>query len=354
MKQRGRALAKHNRLSEAPRVGRTVRNSMVVPRGAASSLAPDTQAARVSTGLYCPFPPEENPARAAAHLESVEWALEHGLVLEGPGVARLERARFAQLEAAAFPHAPLEMLTLATIWVTLFCALDDFVESSRLGVLGLSRYLSDALAALRGTNVKRADAIIVGFRDVGRRLKQTTDAGTAREFEREVEELFEAFVWEEINRSNAAHPDYSGYRIMRGTTVGLRPHFPLARAIGPSATSSSRDDGHLRELESKACLAVGWANDIFTYDKEIAAGEVHNIIAVLMRTDHLPLDLALERARALHDAEVCAFLQLQARIESSPDANDTTTYRVQHLRHWIGGHLLWAEQNGRYRPATAA
>jgi hypothetical protein len=102
------------------------------------------------------------------------------------------------------------------------------------------------------------------------------------------------------------------------------------------------------------CLAVGWANDIFTYEKELAAGEVHNVIAVLMRTEQLPLDVALERARALHDAEVCAFLRLQARLDGSPDANDATGYRVAHLRHWIGGHLHWAQRNGRYRPGTEA
>jgi hypothetical protein len=327
---------------------------MVVPRGEGARADDAAALEAVTAELYCPFQTAKNPEAAVAQQQSLDWALELGLVEPGPSLKRLERARLAELEANAFPAAPLELLTLATEWVTLFCALDDFVETSGLGVLGLSGYLSSALVAFRGSTHGHVEPLLQAFQDVGSRMRRLVGDAVAREFAVELDGIFSAFVWEEINRQNAAHPDFAAYRIMRVTTVGVRPHFLLSQTIGPSARPSNRDAEALQELERITCRAVGWANDIFTYEKELSAGEVHNIVSVLMRTERLPLREALERARALHDEEVCSFLRLQARLAGSARDDGVTEYRVAHLRHWIGGHLQWARQNGRYRPGNAA
>jgi hypothetical protein len=327
---------------------------MVVPRG--ESLVDEHGGAlreSVPSELYCPFPGDSNPRVEEAQAQSLEWALEQGLVAEGPELEKLERARLGMLEAHAFPDAPVEVLTLATVWVTLFCAIDDFVESSHLGPLKLSAYLSEVLSSFRGGSTG-PDPLCRGFHDFGRKLRSLTDGPLAEQFGVELEELFSAYLWEEINRQNSTHPDYTGYRIMRVTTIGLRPHFLLSDAIGPDGRPSEKDALVLRELERIACLAVGWANDIFTYQKELSQGEGHNIVAVLMRTEELPMREALARSRALHDDEVCRFLRLQARLESSFGLNEFAEHRVRHLRNWIGGHLHWAINNGRYRPSPAA
>ena len=328
---------------------------MVVPRGEGARQGDERSLIAPPTlELYCPIPAERNPRAGAAHQQSLDWALERRLVSDGPGLEKLDRASLAELEACAFPHAPLEMLTLATVWVTLFCAIDDFVESSHLGVLRLSRYLSRVLAEFRGTASPQRDPLCHGFYDFGQELRSLTGPELADAFARELEDLFSAYVWEEINRRHATHPDYAAYRIMRVTTIGLRPQFLLSQAIGPEGQPSERAGIVLRELEKIACLAVGWANDIFTYDKELSQGEVHNLVAVLMRTEELPLREALGRARALHDDEVCSFLRLQAQLANLAGESEATAYRVAHLRHWIGGHLHWAVRNGRYRPSPAA
>jgi 5-epi-alpha-selinene synthase len=327
---------------------------MVVPRGEGARADDAAALEAVTAELYCPFQTEKNPEAAVAQQQSLDWALELGLVEPGPSLKRLERARFAELEANAFPGAPIELLTLATEWVTLFCALDDFVETSGLGVLGLSGYLSSALVAFRGSTHGHVEPLLQAFQDVGSRMRRLLGDAVALEFAVELEGIFSAFVWEEINRQNAAHPDFAVYRIMRMTTVGVRPHFLLSQTMAPSARPSNRDAEVLQELERITCRAVGWANDIFTYEKELSSGEVHNIVSVLMRTERLPLREALERARALHDEEVCSFLRLQARLAGGAREDGVTEHRVAHLRHWIGGHLQWARQNGRYRPGNAA
>lgn len=326
---------------------RTTRSSMVVPRASHPALAPHRL-----PDLFCPFETRINPWVDEAHEQSLRWALSLGLVEEGAAVAKLERARLTHLEARAFPDASREALGLLGKWVTLFCAIDDFVESSRLGTLELSAYLAEALAAFGG-RATSTDVIVRGFHGFGVELLEITGSKVKDQFCRELELLFSAYVWEEINRHHLAYPDYAGYRTLRATTIGLRPHFLIAKALGPGGVDGSGDDlSLLKELERAACLIVGWANDIFTYQKELTQGEGHNLVAILMRTEELPLWAALERASALHDQEVCSFLALQSRLEQSATMSAALTYRIAHLQHWIGGHMDWAAQNGRYRPTT--
>jgi len=326
---------------------------MVVPRGSgdATTIRPsaDTSAA---TELYCPFPLEENPESEQAENASRRWALDLGLVQEGPALEKLKETNIGLLEACVFPYAPLEMLTAATQWTTLFCAIDDFVESSHLGALSLSVELSRLKAAFDG-HAGSADALGHAFHDMGRILRGVAGAPATRRFSRELERLFSSYIWEEINREHETEPDYDAYHVMRVVTIGLRPQFELLAALAPKKGPVPAAVSLLAELERSTCRIVGWANDIFTYEKELAQGEVHNLIMVLMRTEGLSVRGALARARSIHDEEVRSFLRLQARVRNAVPDDEATEHRLAHLRFWLRGHLHWALVNGRYRPPPA-
>jgi len=320
---------------------------MIVPKGA---RPPWIDAIHALPDLFCPFESRANPWVDQAHEQSLRWALTLRLVSDANALEKLEGARLAHLEARAFPDAPSEALTLLAKWVTLFCAIDDYVEGSHLGTLELSAFLSRALAAFAG-EADGTHVILAAFQDFGQALEEVTGPEVKRQFGRELQRLFSAYVWEEINRQHVAYPDYQGYRALRAITIGLRPQMLIAEALGPEHTESAPEQRLLlRELEHLACLIVGWANDIFTYQKELISGEGHNLVAILMRTEALPVRAAFDRASALHDQEVCSFLSLQSRLEHAARSSEALAYRMAHLRDWIGGHMLWASQNERYRP----
>jgi hypothetical protein len=327
---------------------------MVVPRGDGAAVSREPTDPSGNDELYCPFALRENPAGSTAQRDSVEWALEHGLVSRGAELEQLRSACLGELAAYTHPEVPPDLLTLAAVWTTLFCAIDDRVESSRVGALALSRYLSEVLAAYRGSTQEGSDTLARGFGHFGKRLRELTGAPVADQFGAELERLFTAYVWEEINRQNEATLDYSAYRLMRVTTIGLRLQFLFSQAVCPWGAPSSGAVAHLLELEQVTCRVVGWANDIFTYEKELAAGEAHNLVAVLMRTERLPVREALMRARSLHDEEVCIFLRIQARLREGEPTDNAAEYHLCHLRDWMRGHLHWAGRNGRYRPGTLA
>ena len=184
--------------------------------------------------LFCPFPSGLNSHAETVQRESVDWAVRSGLVPEAQ-IARLEGAKIGWLNALVFHSAPLEVLRLAADWTTLFCALDDSVELFRRGPVELSAFLARALATLRGQAERASSPIEIAFADLRRRMLGLAGPRWTERFSQRVEEIFGAFLWEEINRWKCFRPRYAAYRVMRAVTVGLRPEF--GRGSWPSGSN---------------------------------------------------------------------------------------------------------------------
>jgi hypothetical protein len=175
-----------------------------------------------------------------------------------------------------------------------------------------------------------------------------------REFGTRLEELFAGYLWEAINRWKKMTPSLSTYRTMRETTIGLYPQFVLHElADGVRLEPEVLNHPALRRLMAATCNAVGLANDLFTYEKEMEQGEVHNVVLSIMGTESLGLDEAVRRAVQLHDDVVRAFLAAEAELPSFGAADERVRRFVAMLRCWMRGHLDWAQLTGRYRPTAS-
>lgn len=328
--------------------------SMVVPKGTDSPLverpakpAP-VRAPRVK--LFCPFEWGLNPYVEVVQTGSIAWAVKVGLVQSEEQRAVLARSKIGWLESLVFHSARPDVLQLATDWTTLFCLLDDYVETYRGEPLFLAAYLHGALGALDGSASGPDDAIGTAFADLRCRMLDLGGEEWTRRFADEVGEIFAAFIWEEINRWKHIKPSYDAHSTMRPITVGLRPQFLLGElAQDATVPAEVRAKIGVTKLEELTCRSVGWANDIFTYEKEVKYGEVHNLVLVLMDTSCLALADAIQRAAAIHDKEVRSFLAVQAKLEPIMRRYEGLEAYVAMLRQWIRGHLDWAKETGRYR-----
>ena len=116
-------------------------------------------------------------------------------------------------------------------------------------------------------------------------------------------ELFAAFVVEAQTRSAGSIPGLASYLQLREQTVGLHVEFALGEIVEAiTLTPAERGHAGLVTLARLASDLVGWANDIYTHEKEMRAGETHNLVFVLAQAEGLPLAAAVERAVAMHDA----------------------------------------------------
>jgi 5-epi-alpha-selinene synthase len=300
--------------------------------------------------LFCPFPSALHRDVDVVQAQSVAWARRFHLLGTSERKYRaLDEAQVARLVARSFPAADRDGLQLAADWTTLFCLIDDKTEVAGTSMVRLAALLSRLIDAFREGNAGD-DAFASALVDLRGRMLDAAGEAWLEQFGELLEKLFSAFLWENLNRSNHIRPSLSAYVTMRETTVGLHPQFALAE-ITDHVHLSTATLAHptVRSLTTMACNVVGWTNDLFTYPKELAQGEVHNLVLLHMHEAGLTLDEALVRVVANHDAEMRAFIALAARLPDVGDERPQLLRYVGVLRGWMRGHLDWARETGRYR-----
>lgn len=302
--------------------------------------------------LYCPFDPAVHPEAARVHAQSVAWARAMGLAPNEQQVKALHRAKVGWLVGRAFPIADhLVALQIAADWTTLFCLIDNHIESIRGPTLS-HVYLKGLLNVFReGAPPLIVDPFSQAFRDLRERMLLVKVPAWIERFGEQLERLFRTFVDEAKYRQLEAVPELVKYRKMREVSVGLYFGFRLGELTdGISLPTHVREHPVVRSLESKASYIVGLANDIYTIEKEMAKGEVNNMVLVLMYEENLNFEQALARAVELHDAETHEYTALTLRLPTfSKEIDDDLRRYVDVLSSMISGHRSWATETTRYR-----
>ena len=302
--------------------------------------------------LYCPFPSKIHPEAAAVQDRSVAWAQSLGLIATEQHVRAAHDARHGWLMARAFPRVTLRALQLVTDWTLVFFALDDHVEE--VGTAGeVAVYLEYLLDVFRGAAGPFDDPFARAMIDLRARALALGSRSQIARFAGALEDLFAGFVAEAHHRDHARIPDVASYVRLREVTIGLHAILPLAELVGSFQLSGRvRDHAAVRRLATRASNIVGWANDLYTCEKEIAQGEIHNLVLVLRRERHLTLADAAGEVVAMHDREVKGFVREAAELPAL-GADPKVGRYVEMLMCWIRGHLDWARETGHYRPSDA-
>jgi hypothetical protein len=109
----------------------------------------------------------------------------------------------------------------------------------------------------------------------------------------------------------------------------------------------------LRMLTARICC---WTNDIISFEREKARGEVLNLVIALMAGG---LDEYSARAQAveIHDNDVRAFGVAKERLKQTSDHWDGQTqpileHYIDHLAMYIRGNLDWTANAARYFTAV--
>jgi 5-epi-alpha-selinene synthase len=105
----------------------------------------------------------------------------------------------------------------------------------------------------------------------------------------------------------------------------------------------------LQSLSLIGCNVVCFANDLFSFTKEVRDGEAMNLVSILQHEYDLTLQEAIDRAAAIHDAEVRAFENIEAQIQACGlTVNANLWQYIDGLRAWMRGNLDWSMTSGRY------
>jgi 5-epi-alpha-selinene synthase len=305
--------------------------------------------------LYCPLqPPGINEHVEVAEAHSLQWAREFDLVPEGgTEYQALRAAKSAWYVGYSNPNASVEDLNLMADWTVWLFVKDDLSDATDRGkdperLAALHRKL---LPVLHGTEVPAQDEPLVrALHDIYQRLVQRTDTLWVQRFAYDVEQYLQGHIWEATNRRDGITPNLATYVKFRPYTMVIAPSFDLTflvKGIAPNARFLRHI--YIQQLTVMAMNQIAWTNDILGLGRELREDNPHNLVFVLQREHDIPLQDALNQAAKMCNAEMKAFVELEARLPTFSETEDVSMKSyVEGLQSWIRGHLDWYSQTNRY------
>lgn len=307
--------------------------------------------------LYCPFPSAVNKHADAAGEETLAWAEDFGLFQDERSYKIFKAGNIGSLAARFHPYSTLDDLRLLSDFYAWMFLQDDLRDESEVGYS--PDLLSDtdrrSLEVLEGeVPTQFASPVVHAICDLRERFVSLSPGPMwMRRFTRAIRNYFEATIWEASNRARSVVPDPDSYLRMRPLTGGLAIDEELiGLSEGARLPQWAREHRSVKRLTEASMNVVCWSNDVLSLEKELAHGDVHNLVIVLQTAEGLSLDEATGRVIEMHNSEVCDFVDLSSELPSLPsfgEAVDENLARyISTLKARMRGNLDWSFESGRY------
>ncbi|GAB3582762.1 terpene synthase family protein [Amycolatopsis endophytica] len=322
--------------------------------------------------IYMPYAFRMSPHLDAARDRNAEWCREMGFYDSLPGVEaggvwdeeRLRGIDLAHCAAMIHADADVEQLHLSSAWLAWGTYGDDLFPAL-FGAnhnVPAAKVTNDRLSLFMpldaGETPEPLSPLERGLQDLWRRTAEPMSGDARRVFRKAVEDMTLSWVWEVANQAQNRIPDPIDYVEMRRRTFGSDMTMSLARvthltAVPPELFGTRT----LRELETAAQDYACFANDLFSYRKEIEfEGELHNMVLVVehflgldrLRARDVVNDLMTARMRQFEHILATDLPRLFEDFELDQPARDALTLHADELKDWMSGILEWHRQCVRY------
>lgn len=302
--------------------------------------------------LYCPFPSTMSPHAEAVQRQLNEWMQQRRYLRTEAALERFKAGKFAELTGRVHPAARFESLLLVGTYMSWLFMLDDLCDEAELGrnPERLRVLHEELIERMRYPRPLRGDEspVVEGLADIWERLCLRAAPGWPERFTRTFEDYARACVWEAENRAKGWTPSLAEYLYRRRNTSGLYLFFDLIE-LADEVSLSDEHLEYIRALRERANDGVAWFNDIVSLEKEVRAGDVHNLVVVLQQEQALGLGEAVEEAARIFNARMRDYVELERRLPSLGVESDGRLQRyLTGLRCWVRGNMDWSYESGRY------
>ncbi|MCW3462013.1 terpene synthase family protein [Chitinophaga nivalis] len=299
--------------------------------------------------LKYPFPSRINPGVDLLEENAIS-IIEAYQLLPDAFNEKLKKINAGYWAAASWPNGTEEQLSVITRWLIWAITFDDYYGPLNLD--DLSEACARSVEILRGAPITAHDNEIFRQLSLVREALQSfvTDQWMARFIDDHIH-FFEGLMID-TNYSYkpvARYPSLEDYLEIR-VKIMLAPG--VADLIEVTTGSILPEDvynhPYIRRISALAYDMMGWANDLYSLEKEILAHEVMNLVLVLQHTQNRSPEDAIQEAVRMHDAHLEKFTKLSHAI---PDfgANQALVQKyVEGLGTWLNGHISWLSYTSRY------
>lgn len=324
--------------------------------------------------LYMPDRFRTSPHLAAARTHTAAWSGAMGFFTERIWDER-QFTGFDFAHCAAMIHADgsREEVILGSDWLSWGTYADDFYPAAFGATrdLAAAKAQNDRLLAYLPLDDpldnpglgEPANALERGLADLWRRTAAPMSRPARERFRAAVLEMTDSWLWELANQAANRIPDPIDYVEMRRKTFGSDLTMALAR-IGQAELDEVPPEIYatrvMHELETAAQDYACFANDLFSYQKEVQfEGELHNIVVVVehfLGVDRwaaadVAARLMADRMRQFEHLAAAGLPALFAEQDLDAPAREALTRQVAKMRDWTSAVLEWHRQTTRYTDA---
>ncbi|GAB4203882.1 MAG: hypothetical protein OHK0022_28470 [Roseiflexaceae bacterium] len=308
--------------------------------------------------LDCPYPATAHPYAPRADQQTLDWALAQRMIPETAAPA-FGAAHVGLMAGYLAPHAAFSTVRLLSDWIAWGVLWDDVCDRpdmrfNPLRVAGCQRMF---LSILRDGAVPRhAHPLAEGLLDLRRRLLGRLSPVALEPFISAAELFFAACQIEIENRTARVVPAKTHYLALRRASSGIESGLYLVALLeGFLPPASVRRHPAVTRAQVLAINAFCIANDLISLPKELASGDVHNLVIALQHNEGLSRADAWGRGVAQYNATVQALTEQVAALPSFGPADCALHRYAGLLQTFLWGSLAWAKVTNRYcAPSGAA
>jgi hypothetical protein len=300
--------------------------------------------------LFYPWRSVAAPQGRRLSEDAEEWAARHRLFATEKLAKKFAAVEVGSLAALVYPGAPHEaQQTIADFLGWVFLEDDIFDEEDANEPPRLAHLLTAFAEVLDGLEPPPdAPPAVLALADVRARLRALGSEASFRRFADSMRAFwFDGVLAEAEQRSEPGLPSLERYLDLRMISVGALPCFDLIElAYGFTLHEDVVTDAEVVEMRRLGTLEIALTNDVFSYEKELKAGDPLNFVHLMHQHHGISLDDAFDRTIRVHNDVIAQFDVIAHDVERRGPA---LRLYVEGHRRWMRGAWDWQTAARRYR-----
>lgn len=303
--------------------------------------------------LYCPFPSQINKHVDVLEDYALEWVTRFNLWNEESAYQQFRKSKFYLLAASAYSSCELEELKIANDVISWLFIWDDQCDMSDLGKQPefMKSFCNRFIEILNGAELTNKDIPLgCALSDIRKRIIKRGNITFFHHFVRNFEDYFYGCLEEANNRLQLVSLALESYTTIRSSSAAAALCLTLIEFCDQVMIPYFlRNHEIINKINRTTINILAWSNDIFSVQREMLMGEVHNLVLVLKFQNNSTVEGAITRAVEIHNKEVKYLTDLEASIPSFGEKIDGEIAKyLSGLHSWICGNLDWYSHSGRY------